>query len=214
MKGAIFDMDGVLFDTESVWQKYWFEKASEMGITLPEQFKKDVCGTGEDRMVQVVNHYYHIENGLDVILDVYGRMKAHLERELPGKEGVEEILQSLKALGYKIAIASSADAATITRNCERSGILSYFDAITSGTEVQHGKPSPDIFCLAAEKLGLPNEECYVFEDAFNGVRAGHASHSKVIMVVDQVEPDEEIEHLCTLVAHSLLEAKDYIEKQQ
>lgn len=213
MKGAIFDMDGVLFDTEALWQKCWNQTAAEMNLTLPEEFKKEVCGSS-DKMPSVIQKYYHVDDPYPVILRTYTRLKSLLEEDLPEKEGLHEILPELKAMGFRIAVASSSDTNTIRSNLMRSNTLQYFDAITSGQEVKHGKPAPDIFLLAAEKLNLPIEECYVFEDAYNGIRAAAKANSKPIMVVDLSEPDEEMKQSAHFIVYSLKEALKKIKEEQ
>ena len=207
IKGAIFDMDGVLFDSEALWQRFWKEAAEKRGIVLPEQFKKDICGSGGDLMNTVVKKYYQVEDGWPIMYEVFENLQNYLKEHYPDeKPGLHEILKDLKVRGFKIAVASSSTHEMIERNLTHYHVRDYFDNITSGTEVQHGKPAPDIFLLAAERLGLSPEECYVFEDAYNGIKAASAAGARPVMVVDQVEPDETISALCFYVAHSLTEA--------
>ena len=93
-------------------------------------------------------------------------------------------------------------------------IEQYFDAVVSGQEVEHGKPAPDIFLLAAERIGVPIEDCYVFEDAFNGVNAGVSSGARTIMVPDLVQPTDEIREKVAAVCTTLKEASIKIENDE
>ncbi len=212
MKGVIFDMDGVLFDTEALWQKYWNLAAEEAGITLPAQFKKDICGSS-DKMPSVVSAYYGVNDPMPIIMKTYGRLQEHLKRELPEKEGLHEALKELREMGFRIAVASSSPTENILANLERSNVREYFDVITSGQEVKNGKPAPDIFLLAAKRLGLPAEECYIFEDAYNGIRAASAAHGVPVMIVDQSEPDEEMERTAHFICRSLMDAVNKIREE-
>ena len=96
----------------------------------------------------------------------------------------------------------------VEHNLELAGIAQYFDVVVSGQEVVYGKPEPDIFLLAAERLGLSPMDCYVFEDGINGVKAGLAAGCTTIMIPDLTPPTEELKHACAGIYSSLLEAKD------
>jgi HAD superfamily hydrolase (TIGR01509 family) len=124
--------------------------------------------------------------------------------------GTIELLQYFQAQKVPMAVASSSDRAVIEEKLRQSGIISYFDVLIGGDEVTHGKPDPEIFLKAAAALQVPIEDCYVFEDSFNGVRAGAASGALTVMIPDQVPPTEEISSLCTL-QDSLLKAKEAIQ---
>ncbi len=210
MKGVIFDMDGVLTDSEAVWQKYWNKAAEERGLSLPEEFKYEICGSSGQAMINTIKKYYHTDDGEAVLYEVAGNYMEELNRHVPEKPYIHEVLPWLKQQGYKIAVASSSSLEIIHRNLKYVDIEKYFDHIVSGQQVAHGKPAPDIFLLAAEKLELPPEECYVLEDAFNGIKAAHAAGCKPVMVIDLVRPTEQIRELCYLVCESLDEFKNRI----
>ena len=212
MKGAIFDMDGVLFDTEALWQICWNKAAARRGITLPDSFRKDICGSSE-KMPAIVSHYYHTDEPLPLIQEVDEDLLKLRSKGLPEKEGIHTVLPALREMGFKIAVASSSPTELILQNLKEAGIEMYFDEITSGQEVAHGKPAPDIFLLAAERLKLPAEECYVFEDAYNGIYAASAANTRPIMVVDLSEPDEEMYRLSHFVTRSLPEALEKIKEE-
>ena len=111
-----------------------------------------------------------------------------------------------------MAVASGSRKEMLLHNLKKAGIYDMFDAIASGHEVEHGKPAPDVFLLAAERLGLKPEECYVIEDGANGVRAGAAAGCDVIMVPDLVEADDEMRKITVGIFDSLSEVKKALEE--
>ena len=212
LKGAIFDHDGLMFDTEKIWQKNWKELADERGITLPEEFKHDICGTSGALMNQVIEKYYGVEDGAPIAAECVKRVHDDEAKHIDPKEGLDTILKMFKEHGVVMAVASSSPEAMIRRNLANGGVADYFEAVVSGQSVAHGKPAPDIFLKAAEMIGIAPEDCYVFEDAFNGVRAGAAAGCKTIMIPDMTQPDDEMRSLAACVCVSLTEASEKIEK--
>ncbi len=211
-KGVIFDMDGLLFDTERVFQDNWTAIAAEMGIELEPAFRKEICGTSGALMNSVIAKYYHTDDPQKIQDEEFRRVHADLEIEVPQKPGLFEILEFFREKGYRTAVASSSPTEQIRKNLGKAGIEGYFDAITSGREVKRGKPEPDLFLLAAEKIGCDPAECFVFEDAYNGVRAGAASGARVIMIPDTQEPDDEMRRITFMICDSLLVARDELQK--
>ena len=204
-KAAIFDMDGLLFDTERVFQETWQEIAREHNVILDSNFIKTVTGTSGERLCQVIEEYYHISNGAAVVEDCQERVRKKLAVEVPVKEGAHEILEYFKRNNIKMAVASSSRIEQIESNLKISGIRDYFEAVVSGTEVSHGKPAPDIFLYAAGRIGCPPSDCLVFEDSENGIKAGHAAGCITVMVPDLMEASPQILPYCSKVCSSLLE---------
>lgn len=211
-KGAIFDMDGVLFDTEKLYQETWGELAKEYGVRLGNRFVTDISGTNGERMRRVVEKYYQVPDGSVVIEACMERMKGKLEVHVPVKKGVYEILEFFQRMGMPAAVASSSSQQQIESNLFKSRLRDYFSAIVSGSEVRNGKPSPDIFLLAAKKIGCKAEECLVFEDSENGVKAGHSAGCFTIMVPDLIKPGNDIRLLCSEICPDLLQARDEIKE--
>lgn len=211
-KGAIFDMDGLLFDTERLYRDSWVILAKEFGQVPNPDFPAAVCGSSGDLMLEFIREYYP-EVDAEALRDAcIKRVNTCLEKSVPEKPGIHEILPYLKENDVKIAVASSSPMETIESNLKRTGIAKYFDAVVSGQEVEHGKPFPDIFILAAERLGLNPEDCYVFEDGNNGIHAGAAAGCTTVMIPDLTEPNEELKSLTAGIFESLLAAKEAIKR--
>jgi HAD superfamily hydrolase (TIGR01509 family) len=197
LKGAIFDMDGLMFDTEQIWQKNWNKTAAEMGIELAEDFKYSICGTSGKLMNSVIEKYYGVEDGSEIAALVKQRVHDDLIEFTPEKPGVHEILEFFREKGVRMAVASSSTEEVIRRNLQNTNTEDYIEVIVSGSGMANGKPAPDIFLKAAEELGIAPEECYVFEDAFNGVMAGYNAGCRTIMIPDMSQPTDEIRAMAT-----------------
>ncbi len=210
MRGAIFDMDGLLIDSERIWQGRWYEMAEERGVTLADTFPRDMCGTGGEQTLAVIRRYYGTDEPRAVLDECTERVHRIQRAGVPLKPGVEIILRGLRGAGYRIAVASSSPMDMIEHNLATNGVREYFDVLTSGGEVEHCKPEPDIFLLAAKRLGIPPEECYVFEDSLNGVKAGWRAGCRAVMIPDLVQPDARTREMCFGVYRDLGEAWEHI----
>lgn len=205
-------MDGVLFDTEKMFQETWKEIADEVGVTLPANFVELICGSSGKHMQEIVSFSYQTEDPMKVIDTCMARMWEKEQTFMPVKKGVREILTFLKESGIPTVIASSSAIPSIEHNLKMTDLGDYFTAITSGRKVAHGKPAPDVFLLAAERAGVAPEFCAVVEDSMNGIRAGKAAGCFTVMVPDLLQPKEDILPLCDAVCTDLLEAKELFAK--
>ena len=210
-KGAIFDMDGLLFDTERLYQESWLVIAREWGIIPDPAFPTAVCGTSGAHMRDVVREHYPEVDAEAYIQACLSRVAHILETDVPEKPGIHELLTYLHAQGVKIAVASSSLAHVVENNLRNAGVWEYFDAVVTGEQVKRGKPEPDIFLEAAKRLGLHPEECYVFEDGINGTRAGLAAGCATVMIPDLPAPTEDLINSCAGVYPSLLTALEAIQ---
>ena len=209
-KGAIFDMDGLMFDTEALWQQGWRMLAKKYGYEPSADFGREISGTSGEVMIGVVKKHYEGIDAEKFINEERAYVTGLLEEEVPVKEGLFVLLDFLKEHGVKMAVASSSRKEMILGNLRKAGCGEYFDAVISSTEVARAKPEPDVFLAAAKEIGLPAEECYVLEDSFGGVRAGHAAGAVTIMVPDQVQPTDEIRSLATGVYENLAKVAEAI----
>lgn len=210
-RGAIFDMDGTLFDTEKIYQQVWLDVAEEFGEERISAFPSAISGTnlGEESE-RIVKRFYPNIDVKAYIARVLQEVRARAERNLELMAGVEEILSFFKSAGVVMAVASSAPVKVIEKNLTRSNLRGYFKTLVGGDMVTRGKPDPEIFLLAAQKLNLPASDCYIFEDSFNGIRAAAASGGVAIMIPDQVQPTDDIRKICSAVLPSLNAARQVI----
>ena len=210
-KGAIFDMDGTLFDSEKIYKNAWIETAKYFGKERGAELANKVSGAGEAGCRKMIQEFYPDVDVDKFFMHVVNTAVKVFEKDgVEMMKGVEEILKYFQEHGVKMAIASSSSIEVITKNLERAGIKKYFSAIVSGDDITHGKPAPDIFLKAAEKINLPASDCYVFEDSFNGIRGAYAAGCAPIMIPDTVQPTEEIKKICAAIYPSLLDALKFI----
>ena len=212
--GAIFDMDGLLVDSEKLYQRIWIDQANERGIELSPDFVKEVSGTNGVLRENIINKHFHTDDGKAIVAENLKRGSEELQKHVPLKTGVREILKFFHNQGIRMAVASSNYEDQIRSNLERSGISPYFSASVSGSEITHGKPAPDIFLKAAEKLELDPHDCYVFEDSLNGIRAAHTAGCAPVMIPDMMEPTEEIRAICHGIFPDMLRAIDFFREEQ
>ena len=132
LKGAIFDHDGLMFDTEKVWQSNWQKQAHARGIILPDVFKHDVSGTSGDMMKSVVEKYYGVDDGTEIMNLVIAGVHHDLSISIEEKKGLHEIIEMFAAHGVAMAVASSSPENMIVRNLQNAGIDQYFQAVVSG----------------------------------------------------------------------------------
>ena len=196
MTGAIFDMDGLLIDSERIFQRIWRELAAEAGVILDDTFAEAMCGSSGKVTEAVLRRYVPGVDPLPMMAECNRRVIEIEKDGIPLKTGAVEILEGMKRRGFRTALASSSPVDMIRKNMQITGLGVYFDELVSGTEVRRGKPEPDIFLLAAGRLGLPACNCYVFEDSVNGVRAANAAGCMAVMVPDLVQPTPEVRALC------------------
>jgi HAD superfamily hydrolase (TIGR01509 family) len=204
-RAVIFDMDGVLTDSEPLINAAAIAMFKEKGLTVqPDDFVPFV-GTGEDRYIGGVAEKYHFPIGL--IAAKARTYEFYLElvpKQLRAFPGAAELVHKCRATGLRVAVASSADRVKIEANLRQIGLPpESWDAIVTGEEVVNKKPAPDIFLTAAAKLGLLPSECVVVEDAVNGVAAAKAARMRCVAVA-QTFPAERLQK-ADLVRQSMLE---------
>ena len=195
IRAIIFDKDGTLPDTEKVYMQAWKAAAAEFNVPDIENTVRDCTGTNIPFIAQ-----YWAKKYPDVPFEDYLPRRQFyyfgiLEQGIPVKEGAYELLTYLRAHGYKVGMATSTPWDTVKDHMERTDMTQYFDTIVTGDMIEHGKPAPDIYLLAAERLGVDPSVCVGVEDSPNGVRSIHAAGMKAVMIPDLVEPSPEVEAL-------------------
>ncbi len=182
MFSVIFDMDGTLTDTQRVCIDAWDYAGELQGFKNAGESIKYVCGMNKEGWEAYLAEHY---KGIDLLAFDKAMREYIINSGAPElKKGTKEILQFLKQNGVKMAVASGSDRYEIDWKLGETGIIDYFDAFAGGEEVEHCKPAPDVFLLAAERLGVKPEDCFVFEDSSLGIKAGYAAGMKPIGVAD------------------------------
>lgn len=210
LKGAIFDQDGLLFDTEKIYQASWIKSGRLQGVEIDPAFPRRFCGIGRKIIAEMSAREYPM---LDIPRFCDTAVALAWDKqlsEIPEKKpGVVEIMEFCREHGIKTAVASSSSRRVVNHNLEASGLKKYFDAIVTGDEVANSKPAPDIFLLAAERIGIAPAQCCVFEDAFSGIIGANAAGMAAVMIPDQRQPDDEIRAICH-VYDTLLDAIEVV----
>ncbi len=211
-KAVVFDMDGVIFDSERAVMQCWKEVASRHNIPDIEKAILACTGTTMVRTREIMLNLY----GADFPYDEYARESSVIFHSrydggrLPMKPGVKELLTFLKEHDKKIALASSTRQQVVTDELRDAGIIEYFDRIICGDMVSRSKPAPDIFLKACEELNVSPSDSYAIEDSYNGIRAAHAGGLHPIMVPDLLPADEEMQSLAEIVLPSLTSVMEYL----
>ena len=209
-KAAIFDMDGLILDSErtvlncweKIGEKYGFKDIVTYGISVIGKNKKATIDEFERIYGEPGDRY---ERELREIYNVLAK-----KGEVPLKPHTLELLGAMKDAGMKIAIASSSTREEVTTQMDMLGALPFFDTCVCGDQVTKSKPDPEIFLLACDALGVKPEEAVGLEDSFNGVRACKASGLYTIMVPDIIMPDDEMKSLADVILPSLKDVQDFL----
>ncbi|MDO4438635.1 MAG: HAD family phosphatase [Eubacteriales bacterium] len=186
IKAILFDMDGTLFDTERLYYRCWKKVAKENGYDIPDELLNKMRGASLKEGSRHFNEYFNYEKDY---FEERAKRQLYVKEEInkngvPFKKGLVELFKFLKENGIKIALATSTIKEMAERYIEISGLSEYFDAIVTGDMIEHGKPDPDIFLLAAKNVGENIENCAVAEDSLNGIIAGRRSGAKVFFIPD------------------------------
>nr|WP_223181817.1 HAD family phosphatase [Stenotrophomonas lacuserhaii] len=201
---VIFDMDGLMIDSERVSIACWSEAALTLEIALPEGFFLHMVGLGERDCLQLLQR--HIDDGarIDALLaHCHALYDARTHDGLPLRPGILELLELLKEHGVPRAVATSTRQPRASRKLAASGLLHYFDAVVTSSDVQHPKPAPDIYLLAAQRLGKEPTHCLALEDSPTGTRAALAAGMTTIQIPDLVHPDAAVRALGHRIVESL-----------
>ena len=192
-KVILFDMDGVLVNTEPLHYQLWKKVFAERGLDLAFDAYKGCIGANGKRLMELVLEHYGADFRDDQsMFDRYYQLKEdHLRhKEIPRIEGVNDTLTELKKRGYRMAVASSSTQDYIELCTDRAGIGHFFDVRFSAQWVKNTKPAPDVFLAAAEKMGAAPENCVVVEDSTNGTLAAKAAGMRCIGFANPDSPGQ------------------------
>ena len=186
---VIFDMDGLMFDTERVWATLWEPALATLGLSYKEGLDVAARGTAGDSMRAVLRQFYGPGCDTDAIMEaLHAQAEIAFQAPPPKKPGLDELIAWLEAQHIPMAVASSSRMASIRHHLDGWGLTHYFKVIVSGEQFSASKPDPEIFLRAAEALGTVPGRTLVLEDSYNGVRAGAAGHFVTVMVPDMAPP--------------------------
>lgn len=204
IRAVIFDMDGLLTDSEVIGVTVMQECGRKQGYELDRQVILQTIGSTNTACRATYRRYYPGLDG-ERLFEDFKEAMFDLARAggIPLKKGAKELLEALKARGIPTAVASSSSLETIQLYLGKCGVLPYFQALISGGADIASKPAPDIFLKAARTLGVPPEACLVLEDSVNGIRAGRAAGMTVCMVPDLFPFTEELAPYCDAVKPDL-----------
>lgn len=213
VKGIVFDMDGVIFDSESIWKEGFLLANSKFNLNFTEIDRQKCCGKNEENIRNELKENYpelQVDEYRDFIIHyVEDTIKA---KGAPIKEGFLELMHFLHLSKIKTALATSSNKSRALTLFEKKGLspTEIFQGLVFSEDVENSKPHPEIFLLAAKKLELSPNSCIVLEDSFNGVEAAVRGGFSVIMIKDLIEPTDEIKKKCLFVADSLFDVLNYI----
>ena len=221
VKTVIFDMDGVILDTEHAYIECCIEAAKALPVPEEQVYKTCVkcIGTNEFQTNEFFRRDFSpflTEAECQTLRDESVRLfkKRYTEKLIPMKAGVVELLEYLKEQGIRIGLASSTRKDIVERELADAGILHYFESVTGGDVVKISKPNPEIYLIACDKMQEPPEECFAIEDSFNGIRAAKAAGMRPVMVPDIVQPTDEIRQMAETVCSDLFGVIDYLRNLQ
>ena len=212
IKAIIFDMDGLMIDSERVTFECYQERLKDMNLTMDEEFYKTLLGKPikgiYQRFYDVYGNDFPIEN---VIQDVHQLMAERFETEgVPVKKGLVELLHYLKDNNYKTIVATSSNRDRVDKILAQAKITEFFDDSICGDEVTKGKSNPEVFLKSCQKLGVNVDEAIVLEDSEAGIQASYDANIKVICIPDMKYPEKQYEEKTFKILKDLTEVTAYL----
>lgn len=212
IKAIIFDMDGLMIDSERVTFECYQERLKDMNLTMDEKFYKTLLGKPikgiYQRFYDVYGNDFPIEN---MIQDVHQLMAERFETEgVPVKKGLVELLHYLKDNNYKTIVATSSNRDRVDKILAQAKITEFFDDSICGDEVTKGKPNPEVFLKSCQKLGVNVDEAIVLEDSEAGIQASYDANIKVICIPDMKYPEKQYEEKTFKILKDLTEVTAYL----
>ncbi|MBQ3139703.1 MAG: HAD family phosphatase [Ruminococcus sp.] len=213
IKGAIFDMDGLMIDTEKLYLRYWKQAAADFGYIMEDKHVFSIRSLARKFSNPLLKSFFGEEFPVD---DVRQRrtelINAHIEENgIVTKNGLFKLFDFLKENNIKIAVATATPRERTLLYLNKINVLDYIDAIVCGDMVTTGKPDPEIYLTAAKQLQLLPCECVAFEDSPNGIKSAHSAGCQAIMIPDMTPPDDELMPILSGVYDNLNDAVNYFD---
>ncbi|MPZ36705.1 MAG: HAD-IA family hydrolase [Rhizobiales bacterium] len=211
VEAVIFDMDGLLLDTESLYRAAMVASALGMGYDFPDEFCRSMVGTAETEIHLILQQRFGADFPIARLFqDCELQMRQRLEAGVPVKAGAVELIGELAARGLPMAVATSTFRRIAEHHLRRAKLFDYFTTVCTREDVTRGKPHPDIFLKAAAALGIRAERCLVLEDSHHGIRAAHAAGTMPIMVPDMLPATDELRGMCVAVVSDLHDVRSIL----
>ena len=213
VEAVLFDMDGLLIDTEAVYIDALQDAARDLEIEMTLEFCHSMIGISGRECDVMIQNFYGAAFSIDHFRERFsGHAKRRLESHLPVKPGVVEMLDFLAGRGLRLAVATGSGRVTAERHLGRAGLIDRFAAVATRDDVENAKPAPDVYLEAARRLGVSPERCIAFEDSNVGLTAAHAAGTMAFMVPDILPPLPEVRAKCLRVFDDLHAARLMLEK--
>ena len=216
MKACIFDMDGLMFDTERIFVLAWDYAGEKLGLGKTGYMVMKTMGSNTEGCNRIWREEFGEDFDVDAMWD-YTRefLEDYYSRHtVTAKKGLYELLTFLKAQGYQLAVASSTKKEKVEHHLASANVRTYFDAVIGGDMVEKSKPEPDIYLQAAAALGVAPEDCYALEDSRNGLLSAHRAGCKVIHVPDLWQPDDTVKAFILGPFENLLAVRDWLSSRK
>ena len=213
VSGIIFDMDGILIDSERQSNEGWLWAAGQLGVDMPMWLIDSFKGAPAELCCKFFDDYYKgvIDYWEAKELRTQHVYKIRETEGIPVKKGVKDIFEYIRNNGLKCAVATSTRRESAEKTLHEIGVWDYLDAVVYGDEVERGKPEPDIFLRAAKAIGVNPSEAVVVEDSINGIKAGYAADMRVVHIPDTIAIDDDIRKLTYMVCDDLNGLIDVVE---
>lgn len=203
---VVFDMDGLLLDTEKVCVDSFVETRRIFSLSdSPDTFLNCMGLRGEESD-QILRESLNDDVDLQAFVETWDKkISTRLRYDVPLKQGAIQLVQILATKGYSMGVATSTKTAQARSHLKRSGLLPYLKVIVGGDLVENGKPDPEVYHTAAKHLGVTASDCIAFEDSETGTRAAVASGAKAVQIPDLIQPSTDFAKHGQVIAPSLLE---------
>ncbi len=216
IKGIIFDMDGLMIDTEKLLVRFWRQSALEHGFNMTDEHVYGIRSMSHKLAIPHLKKIF----GEDFNYYEIRKRRIELMNEYTEKYGIEiksglfELLDYLKEKGYKMAVATATPCERAEKYMRQINAFKYFDKIIGGNMIENGKPAPDIYITACKYLELEPPECIALEDSPNGIKSAYSAHCKPIMIPDLTQPDNDTKSMLYALCESLDKVIYILEKEK